>query len=90
MFSMSESSKDASMQSLIIAQISQMTKKPASTLKNDTLLLETGILDSLSLLKLVLFSEKQFGVSVPAEELVPDNFKTIDAMCVYLRSKQGK
>ncbi|HKM76094.1 MAG TPA: acyl carrier protein [Candidatus Bathyarchaeia archaeon] len=87
---MSESSKDASMQSLIIAQISQMTKKPASTLKNDTLLLETGILDSLSLLKLVLFSEKQFGVSVPAEELVPDNFKTIDAMCVYLRSKQGK
>lgn len=78
------------MQSLIIAQISQMTKKPASTLKNDTLLLETGILDSLSLLKLVLFSEKQFGVSVPAEELVPDNFKTIDAMCVYLRSKQGK
>ncbi|MGO9645068.1 MAG: phosphopantetheine-binding protein [Candidatus Bathyarchaeia archaeon] len=87
---MSESSKDASMQSLIIAQISQMTKKPASTLKNDTLLLETGILDSLSLLKLVLFLEKQFGVSVPAEELVPDNFKTIDAMCVYLRSKQGK
>ena len=87
---MSDSSKNASMESLISAHIIQLTKKPESSLKHDTPLLESGILDSLSLLKLVLFLEKQFGVSVPAEELVPDNFKTIDAMCVYLRSKQEK
>ena len=87
---MSENSKNASMESLIVAHLSELSKKPSSSLKNDTLLLESGILDSLSLLKLVLFLEKQFSVSVPMEELVPDNFKTIDAMCVYLRSKQGK
>jgi len=63
--------------------------KPESNLKNDTLLFESGILDSLSLLKLVLFLEKQFGVVVPAEELVPDNFKSVDAICVYLRSKRS-
>jgi len=87
---MSENSNNASMETLIAAQISELTKKPTSSLKNDTLLLDSGILDSLSLLKLVLFLEKQFGISVPAEELVPDKFQTIDAMCVYLRSKQLK
>jgi len=66
----------------------ELLSKPDLHLEDDTMLFETGILDSLSLLKLVLFLEKQFGISVPAEELVPDNFKTINAICVYLRSKK--
>jgi len=35
-----------------------------------------------------VYLEKEFGVVVPADELVPENFKTIDAICNYLRSKQ--
>lgn len=57
-------------------------------LKNDMPLLETGILDSLSVLKLVLFLEERFGIVVNPEELIPENFGTIDAICTYLRSQQ--
>lgn len=55
-------------------------------LKNDTALLEAGILDSLSVLKLVLYLEQQFGVVVG--ELLPENFDTIDAICAYIRAQQ--
>lgn len=74
------------MESVINAYISrELANKPELLpLKNDTSLLESGILDSLSLLKLVLFLEEQFGVAVGAEDLVPENFETINAICAYL------
>ncbi len=56
-------------------------------LKNDTSLLESDILDSISVLELVLFLEKQFGVNVASEDLTLENFGTVDAICAYLRSK---
>ena len=87
---MPENLRDEPMESSIKGYIrGSLLSKPELQLENDTLLFESRILDSLSLLKLVLFLEQQFGVVVPAEELIPDNFKTIDAMCAYLRSKKG-
>jgi len=78
------------MESEINAYISrELVNKPELLpLKNDTSLLESGILDSLSLLKLVLFLEEQFGAAIGAEDLVPENFETVDAICAYLRSRQ--
>jgi len=78
------------MELLISAYISsQILDKPGFSLKNDTPLLESRILNSLSLLKLVVYLEKEFGIVVPADELVPENFKTIDAICNYLQSKSS-
>lgn len=57
-------------------------------LQNDTSLLESGILDSLSILKLVLFLEDQFSVVVDTEDLIPKNFETVEAICTYLRVQQ--
>ena len=57
-------------------------------LKNDTPLLESEILDSLAVLKLVLFLEEQFGVVVGPEDLIPENFETVDAICSYLLVQQ--
>jgi acyl carrier protein len=80
------------MESAISAYISReiVSKPELLPLENHTPLLESGILDSLSLLKLVLFLEQQFGVVVAPEELIPDNFGTIDTICGYLRDKQQK
>jgi acyl carrier protein len=50
-------------------------------------LLETGILDSLSLLRLVLFVQERFGVVVDEVDLVPEHFASVDAICAYLRSR---
>ncbi len=67
-----------------------VSKPELLPLKNDTPLLETGILDSLSVLRLVLFLEQQFGIVVAPEELIPENFETVEAICAYLRAQQER
>lgn len=58
-------------------------------LKKDAPLVTSGILDSLSLLKLISFIEKQFGVNIAMEEVVPENFETIDTIVSFVSSKKG-
>ena len=58
-------------------------------LANDTSLLDSGILDSLSLLRLVVFIQERFGIVVDDVDLVPENFDTVDDICAYLRSLDG-
>ena len=58
-------------------------------LGNATSLLETGVLDSLSLLRLVLFLQERFGIVVDEVDLVPEHFASVDAICAYLRSRAG-
>jgi len=59
-------------------------------LTNATSLLETGVLDSLSLLKLVLFVQERFGIVVDDVDLVPEHFASVDTICAYLRSRAGE
>jgi acyl carrier protein len=77
-------------ESVIKAYISsELVNKPELLpLKNDTPLLESGILDSLALLKFLVFLEKEFGVLVDDFDLIPENFNTIDTICAYVRSQQ--
>ena len=57
-------------------------------LADDTSLLETGILDSLGLLKLVVFLEERFGIAMGDTDLLPDNFATVNAICAYVRARE--
>jgi acyl carrier protein len=59
-------------------------------LANATPLLDTGVLDSLSLLRLVLFVQERFGIVVDDVDLVPEHFASVDAICAYLRSRTGE
>jgi acyl carrier protein len=59
-------------------------------LANTTSLLETGIIDSLSLLRLVVFIQERLGITVDDTDIVPENFDTVDAICAYLRSRTGE
>ncbi len=43
---------------------------------DETELIEQGVLDSLQVLSLVCFVEDRFGIALPVEEFVPENFKT--------------
>jgi acyl carrier protein len=58
-------------------------------LGNATPLLETGVLDSLGLLRLVTFVQERFGIVVDDVDLVPEHFASVDAICAYLRSRAG-
>ena len=55
---------------------------------DDTSLLESGILDSLSLLQLVVFLEGRFGITVGDADLLPEHFATVNTICAYLRTRE--
>lgn len=56
-------------------------------LSDDTSLLDSGILDSLSLLQLVVFLEERFGITVGDTDLLPQNFASVQTICAYLRAR---
>jgi len=51
-------------------------------------LLNAGIIDSLGILRLVAFLEEQFGVKVPDEDVVFENFQSINAMARYVDDRK--
>jgi acyl carrier protein len=53
-------------------------------------LLESGIVDSLGVLNLVGFVERQFQVAVTDDDLVPENFQSIDHLTAFVRRKRGE
>ncbi|MGA2830135.1 MAG: acyl carrier protein [Streptosporangiaceae bacterium] len=57
-------------------------------LADDISLLESGILDSLSLLRLVVFLEERFGVTMGDADLLPENFASVNTICAYLRARE--
>lgn len=56
----------------------------------DTPLLEQGLLDSLGLMKLIAFLEKQYRLVVPDEEITPDNFKTLGTIRKLIHGLSAK
>lgn len=70
--------------------LSDMLKgRDVGELSSDRSLLQSGILDSVGLLRLLLFIEEQFEVSVEDEELVPENFDTIQSLARFVQAKQA-
>jgi acyl carrier protein len=59
-------------------------------LANETSLLESGILDSLSLLQLVVFLEDRFGIAMDDADLLPKNFASVNTICAYLRAREPR
>ena len=78
------------MESVINDYISrEIVQDPALLpLKNEASLLEGGILDSLSLLRLVVFLEERFGITMGDADLLPENFASVDAICAFLRARE--
>jgi acyl carrier protein len=50
----------------------------------DADLFESGILDSLTFVDLVMYMEQQFGVRIAADELEPDHFRTIERIAAFV------
>ena len=59
-----------------------------SKISDDENLLLTGRLDSLAVMSLVTFIETEFQISVPFEEVLIENFETVDAIAIYVATKQ--
>jgi acyl carrier protein len=59
----------------------------ARGLHDGSKLLEEGILDSLGVLELVNFLQDDHGIPIEDEELVPENFASIDAIAAFVEAK---
>ena len=53
-------------------------------LDDDTPLLTSGLLDSLAIVKLLEFLDKEFGVSVGDVDFDPENFESVAAICALI------
>lgn len=52
-------------------------------------LIESGMMDSLALMRLIQFLEESFGVIFDGMDVVPDNFQTVDAMVDLIEKKKA-
>jgi acyl carrier protein len=58
------------------------------TVSDVTPLLESGIIDSLGILDVVTYLEHSFQIQVVDEDLVPENFATIQSIAFFVEQKR--
>ena len=56
-------------------------------LKKSDNLLESGIVDSIGMMKLVSFMERKFNVQIPFGDITVENFMTIERINDYITHK---
>jgi acyl carrier protein len=49
--------------------------------------LEKGIIDSTGVLELIMFVEERFGIAVKDQDLVPENFDSINNLARYIEGQ---
>jgi len=64
--------------------------KGISTFTDQEALLDSGILDSLSIFRLVAFLEDTFRVKIGDQEITSENLKNVETIEQLVLSKQGK
>ena len=62
----------------------EVMRNENAELGDDQDLLSSGILDSLAILQVVSYIDEQFGIQVPDEDVVFENFQSINALTSYL------
>jgi acyl carrier protein len=67
--------------------LSYFVKDSGLELKDDTSFLEEGIIDSTGVMELVAFIEETFGIRLEDEEIIPDNFDSVNRLVNYVNSK---
>ena len=62
--------------------------QPGADFENEKHLIDDHLLDSLSIISLVAELEDTFDVTIPAVEIIPDNFNSAEAMLEMLQRLQ--
>ena len=62
--------------------------QPGVDFENETHLSDNHLLDSLSIISLVAELEDTFDVTIPAVEIIPDNFNSAEAMMEMIQRLQ--
>lgn len=66
--------------------LSELSDRNVKVGDNDSLL-DAGLLDSLTMVQMLVFIEEQFKTTLDNDELIPENFETINAIVNFLKQK---
>ena len=58
---------------------------PNTVITATTVLRDIGI-DSFSIVEIILFIERKYGVVIPDDKLIPENFRTIQALSAIVNT----
>jgi len=64
-------------------------EKPMKNIGRGDDLIESGIIDSLGILKLLEFLESKFSINIADEELIPENFESIESIESFISRKKN-
>ncbi len=56
---------------------------------DDDPLIESGIIDSMGVMSLLAFLEKEFSIEIPGDDLIPENFATITAIAALVERQKA-
>jgi acyl carrier protein len=60
-----------------------------SRVNNDDLLWTDKILDSITLVELIVELESEYNIKVPMNEVIVENFETVELIIKYIESKKA-
>lgn len=52
-------------------------------------LLNSGLIDSLGIMRLISFVEEKYGIKVPPQDMVIENFVSAEAIAQYIQTKSN-
>lgn len=58
-------------------------------LSDDDQLVESGIIDSMGVMTLLGFLEEKFNIQIPGEELMPENFATVNTIAALVERQRA-
>ena len=64
--------------------------KPEIDFETEKELIDDGLLESFDVITLIAEIEDQFGIEVPAEEIVPENFDSAEGIWKLLEQMKGE
>lgn len=63
--------------------------KPEIDFETEKALIDDGLLESFDMITLIAEIEDQFGIEIPAEEIVPENFNSAEEIWKLIESVKG-
>jgi acyl carrier protein len=79
--------KESEIKDTIRQFIIETTYTPSEKIKNETLIFVKGIFDSMGFISLINFIEEQFTIKTEDNELLEENFESIDAIASFVNRK---
>lgn len=69
--------------------IKENTFKETDNLEDSTLIFKEGFFDSMGFALLIDFLNESFGIEAEDEDLVEENFESVNAICNFIQHKEN-